>query len=165
MASASHIDRWSIAGYHHPLRSSRLIRVCRQVSIRNFPLTGCSNAEAGLALICTCLPAFVGQFRQLESRIRYGSARSRNAEINEITSDGDKSEFPRAFVRGTSKARCQSNAAQSPDEVELVAHAQGTSTQEGDIQQHNGILRQVEVTHKISYTTESSDTYSKAESQ
>lgn len=103
------------------------------------PLTCRSNAEAGLTLICTCLPVFVGQSRHLESRVCYGSFKSRNAEINEISSNGDRFEIPRALIRGalirgTSRARGQTNAADLPDEIELVTHAQRPSMQEGDME-------------------------------
>lgn len=97
--------------------------------------------------------------------MRYGSSRSRTAEIDEIISDGDKLEFPQPFARGAPKASCQSNATPFNDEVELVTYAQGTSIHEVDTEQPDGILRTVEVTHKVSFMTENSDVHSKAESQ
>lgn len=112
-----------------------------------------SNAEAGLALICTCLPAFVAQFRHLESAVRYGSsARSRNP----ITAESNnKGEFAGSLAFGTSRTECGTDSALWSDEVELVGNAQGTSAQGSDDGgSHRGIMRKTEVTHVVTYAIE-----------
>jgi hypothetical protein len=142
------------------LPSSLCKSFCRGTSksltlLSGIPLTirSHSNAEAGLALICTCLPAFVAQFRHLESAVRYGSSRSRN----EITSEGNKAEFQRSFAFGTSRTDCGTDSALWSDEVELVSNAQGRSANGGDDGSHKGILRKTEVTHVVTYAIEEKD--------
>jgi hypothetical protein len=129
-----------------------------------------SNAEAGLALICTCLPAFVAQFRILGSAVRsshhYGSSTSKSrktAGLNETTADGDagQSDFSRAFNFSLSRTRVgqsQPTSGNAPwnDEVELVSNAQGRrsmhdESEEAAEESHSGIMRKTEVTHVVTY--------------
>jgi hypothetical protein len=64
----------------------------RKIPVNNIPLTtSLSNAEAGLALICTCLPAFVAQFRHVETRIRYGSSEVTHVVTYKVEEEDNRS--------------------------------------------------------------------------
>jgi len=49
-----------------------------------------SNAEAGLALICTCLPAFVGEFRHFKGRVRHAISTVLNTSSDNVVAEGEK---------------------------------------------------------------------------
>lgn len=131
-----------------------------------------SNAEAGLALICTCLPAFVGQFKFLRSRVRYGSSRT-TTELHDTASGSGKLGTSKSAHHGTGRKRYQNDCSASLDEIELVphaerqglTHAQGNATPDRDTEQVSGIVRKLEVTHAVSYAIDDTDRSSKAESR
>jgi hypothetical protein len=108
-----------------------------------------------------CLPAFVAQFRHVETRIRYGSSGSCRIVLNESrTAEGDEAEFPRTFTSGTSRPKWQTNnGAPWNGEVELVSNSQGRSTCEVDKESQNGIMRKTEVTHIVTVLNVSKDAH------
>jgi hypothetical protein len=174
VAPSSHLDEWNVARCDHTLRAGRSVRVRqKEVPIHNTLLTSSpSNAEAGLALICTCLPAFVAQFRHLESAVRYGSSRrSQKTDLNDFTGEGDKADFTSSLTFGTSRSKGPTNGGASwSDEVQLVTNAQGRSTHDGDGDEveespHKGIMRKTEVTHVVTYAVEEEDRDSRGESR
>lgn len=115
-------------------------------------LTANSNAEAGIAFICCCLPAAVGQFKFFRDRA-YGSSRS--AERRETASIGSNLKSF-ASRHGFGRNKDNNTTQTATDEVELVTHAQGNSVsvsgEKGDGTCDSGIMRKVEVTHAVSYT-------------
>lgn len=126
-------------------------------------LTDCSNAEAGIALICTCLPAAVGQFKWLRDRVGYSSAQRTTSLRDNHFSAGQSAVASSAAPRNTVKKFYQSRPEASFDEVELVANAQGNARSERDVVRFSGIMRKVEVRHAVSYTSKDSDGDSKAD--
>lgn len=123
-------------------------------------LTVHSNAEAGIALICTCLPAAVGQFKFLRDRVGYGS--SRGTKTREATSSaGDLNLTSTRRGDNGKKKKTMAGTVTSLDEVELVTHAQGGSTHDRDGMDAHGIVRKVEVTHAVTYASDDFDGYGK----
>lgn len=89
----------------------------------------------------------------MKSRIRYGSDRTsktRNnaSRVGQIGTSG-------SAHRGTNRKKYQRDIPTSPDEIELVSHAQKNSTLQRDIVQFYGIWRKVEVTRSVELADES----------
>ncbi|KAK7178364.1 hypothetical protein PSPO01_15586 [Paraphaeosphaeria sporulosa] len=120
------------------------------------------NAEAGIALICTCLPAVVSQFEVLRTRVGYGSSKSKTTDYHHDASSGHQ-----LSKLGSTRGDRNKHAVdiEGSDEDELVMHAQGKGQQDQATAQLGGILRKVEVSHVISYATSSSSGESTSESQ
>ncbi|UPX10214.1 uncharacterized protein EKO05_0000884 [Ascochyta rabiei] len=111
------------------------------------------NAEAGIALICTCLPAFVAQFNILKDRVGYGSSRGTDARY-EASGPHKLSTF-RSGHLGTGKSKRSGGFETWSDEAELVTQVK--SSLEGEPAQSGGIVRRVEVTHTVTYAASNSD--------
>lgn len=115
------------------------------------------NAEAGIALICTCLPAFVAQFNILRDRVGYGSSRGTDGHY-EASGANRLSTFRSAHL-GTGKSRKHDGLHTWSDEAELVTQVK--SSLEGESPQPSGgiggIVRRVEVTHTVTYASDSDD--------
>lgn len=129
-------------------------------------LTPNSNAEAGIAFICCCLPAAVGQFKFFRDRA-YGSSRSADRQETASTGSNLKSFASR---HGFGRSKNTSTTQTATDEVELVAHAQGNSVsvsgEKGNGTYDGGIMRKVDVTHAVSFTGDGdSDGISRSESK
>lgn len=126
-------------------------------------LTDISNAEAGIALICTCLPAAVGQFKFLRDRLGYSSAHHTTELRDNTFSTANTTLVSSTAHRSTAKKFYLSRQEASLDEMELVTNAQSTSPSERDVARFsgNGIMRKVEVCHAVSYTGKDSDDDSK----
>ncbi|KAF9734176.1 hypothetical protein PMIN01_08519 [Paraphaeosphaeria minitans] len=122
------------------------------------------NAEAGIALICTCLPALVVQFNMLKTRAGYGSSRTRTTGLGDNTSGAHKLSTLNSSRYGPGQDKYNVDLEASSDEAGLVSHAQGSSSQE-DAAQFSGIMRKVEVTHTVTYETSDCDKVSQAESR
>lgn len=120
-----------------------------------------SNAEAGLALICTCLPAFVGEFRHFKGRVRHAISTVLNTSSDNVMAEGEKTKPLRSFTFSTSSTRYEANDIPCNDEVELVINAQGGSIDEDDEPSHGGIMRKTEVTHVVTYAVGSENNQSK----
>ena len=117
-------------------------------------LTRNSNAEAGIALICTCLPAFVAQFNILRDRVGYGSSRETGDLY--VTSGAHKlSDFKSAHL-GTGKAKKHGGLETWSDEAEHVTQIKSSMERE-PAQSGGGIVRRVEVTHTVTYAASDSD--------
>lgn len=110
-----------------------------------------SNAEAGLALICTCLPAFIGEFRHFKGRVRHAISTVLNTSSDNVVADGEKTIPLRSFTFGMSRTRYEANDIQWNNEVELVINAQGGSIDKDDEPSHGGIMRKTEVTHVVTH--------------
>ncbi|KAJ4320286.1 hypothetical protein N0V94_003463 [Neodidymelliopsis sp. IMI 364377] len=111
------------------------------------------NAEAGIALICTCLPAFVAQFNLLRDRVGYGSSRGTDAR-HEASGTHKLSTFKSAHL-GTGKGKKHGGLETWSDEAELVTQVK--SSLERQPAQAGGIVRSVEVTHTVTYASDSED--------
>ncbi|KAJ8117018.1 hypothetical protein OPT61_g1701 [Boeremia exigua] len=111
------------------------------------------NAEAGIALICTCLPAFVAQFNILRDRVGYGS--SRGTDRYDASGAQRLSAFKSAHM-GTGKSRKHDGLQTWSDEAELVTQVKSSLERE-PVQPGSGIVRRVEVTHTITYASDSDD--------
>ncbi|XPS78496.1 hypothetical protein M3J09_010507 [Ascochyta lentis] len=111
------------------------------------------NAEAGIALICTCLPAFVAQFNLLRYRVGYGSSRGTDAHY-EASGAHKLSTFKSGHL-ATGKAKKHGGLETWSDEAELVTQVK--SSLEREPAQAGGIVRRVEVTHTVSYAASDSD--------
>jgi hypothetical protein len=121
-------------------------------------LTSHSNAEAGIALICTCLPAAVGQFKFLRDRIGYSSAHRTRDNNNFSTGDTAATSSAAAAPRNKMQMFYSSTRPQTSfDEMELVANAQGNATSERESVRFSGIMRKVEVSHAVSFKSRESD--------
>lgn len=108
-----------------------------------------SNAEAGIALICTCLPAFVAQFNILRDRVGYGSSGATDG-------GGYKLSALRSAHLGTTKSRKNGRLETWSDEAELVTQIK-SSLERQPVQPGGGIVRKVEVSHIITYAGNESD--------
>ena len=113
-----------------------------------------SNAEAGIALICTCLPAFVAQFNILRDRVGYGSSRGTDARY-EASGAHKLSTFKSAHL-GTGKPKKNGGLETWSDEAELVTQVKSSLERE-PAQPGSGIVRRVEVTHTVTYASDSDD--------
>ncbi|OSS52392.1 hypothetical protein B5807_02756 [Epicoccum nigrum] len=113
------------------------------------------NAEAGIALICTCLPAFVAQFNILRDRVGYGSSRSRGTDNAGESSGGPRLSTFRHSNLGTMKSKKHHDPETWSDEAELVTQVR--SSMERESNKTGGIVRRVEVTHTVSYAGDSDD--------
>ncbi|CAG5137557.1 uncharacterized protein ALTATR162_LOCUS148 [Alternaria atra] len=109
------------------------------------------NAEAGIALSCTCLPVLVAQFNILKTGVGYGSSRATGLSNN--TSGTHKLSAFNLSRLSIGKENNKVDLEDSSDEAELVSHAQGGFSLERDIAQSGGIMRTVEVTHTVTYAT------------
>ncbi|KAH6629619.1 hypothetical protein C7974DRAFT_190073 [Boeremia exigua] len=112
------------------------------------------NAEAGIALICTCLPAFVAQFNIMRDRVGYGS--SRETEGRGDTSGAQKLSTFKSAHLGTGKPKKHGGREVFSDEVELVTQVK-SSLETDSAGLGSGIRRKVEVTHTFTYTSDSDD--------
>lgn len=114
-------------------------------------LTRFSNAEAGIALICTCLPAFVAQFNILRDRVGYGSSRGTDGRY-EASGVQRLSTFKSAHL-GTGKSRRHDDLQTWSDEAELVTQVKSSLEQDSKRPTSGvGIVRRVEVTHTVTYS-------------
>jgi hypothetical protein len=102
--------------------------VCQAQLSMDSLLTDHSNAEAGIALICTCLPAAVGQFKFLRDRLGHSSAQRTSELLDNQFSTTKSAAVSSAAHRNTVRKFYQSRPEASFDEMELVANAQGNST-------------------------------------
>lgn len=119
-------------------------------------LTPCSNAEAGIALICTCLPAFVAQFNILRDRVGYGSSRGTDGRY-EASGAQRLSAFKSAHL-GTGKSRKHGGLQTWSDEAELVTQVKSSLERDSPRSPSGvGIVRRVEVTHTVTYASDSDD--------
>ncbi|KAJ4376927.1 hypothetical protein N0V86_006365 [Didymella sp. IMI 355093] len=112
------------------------------------------NAEAGIALICTCLPAFVAQFNILRDSVGYGSSKG-TGDRYEASGTQRLSTFKSAHL-GTAKSKKSDGLETWSDEAELVTRIK--SSLEGEpVQQGGGIVRRVEVSHTVTYAASESE--------
>jgi hypothetical protein len=118
--------------------------------VRKVKLMNDSNAEAGIALICTCLPAFVAQFNLLKERAGYSSNRGTNG-----LSGTHKLSALKSGHLGTGKAKKHGEFETWSDEAELVTQVK--SSLEREPAQPCGITRRVEVTHTVTYARDSEE--------
>jgi hypothetical protein len=153
LAFTSDSDPRKVAGYDDPVRTSSDVRVSRASTRSITKLMSDSNAEAGIALICTCLPAFVAQFNILRDRVGYGS--SRGADVRYEASDTHKLSTFKSVHMGTGKAKKHGGLQTWSDEAELVTQVK--SSLEREPTQPGGIVRRVEVTHMVTYASDSDD--------
>lgn len=114
-----------------------------------------SNAEAGIALICTCLPAFVARFNILRDRVGYGSSRGTDARY-EASATHKLSTFKSVHL-GNGKAKKNDGLETWSDEAELVTQVKSSMERDSVQQPACGIVRRVEVTHTVTYTANSDD--------
>ncbi|KAF3051831.1 hypothetical protein E8E11_006946 [Didymella keratinophila] len=106
------------------------------------------NAEAGIALICTCLPAFVAQFNILRDRVGYGSSRGTDDRYG--ASGGHKLSTFRSGNLATAKSKKNGGLETWSDEAELVTQIKSSLERE-PVQSGGGITRRVEVSHTVTY--------------
>jgi hypothetical protein len=162
LTPAPYRDQWPVAGCDDCFRASRLIWVIfKDQPSRSLLLSDHSNAEAGIALICTCLPAAVGQFKFLRDRLGYSSAQLTNELLDNQFSTTNSAVASSAAHRNAVRKYYHSRPEASFDEMELVANAQGNSTSDQDTVRFSGIMRKVEVRSAASYTSKDSDGESK----
>ncbi|KAF2996878.1 hypothetical protein E8E13_004973 [Curvularia kusanoi] len=112
------------------------------------------NAEAGIALICTCLPAFVAQFNILRDRVGYGSSRESNNRGD--TSGAARLSTFNSGHMGTAKSKPHGDPETWSDEAELVTQVRASMESEPS-KSRGGIVRRVEVTHTVTYGGDSDD--------
>ena len=97
-----------------------------------------SNAEAGIALICACLPAVAALLHRLRASTGYGSSLrnpSRSYQLSNFSSQRTGME------RGFKNLEA---ASESTDEATLVTYTRRQDSPDPDFG-HNRILRKVEV--------------------
>jgi hypothetical protein len=163
LSLACHFGTWPLAGFDDRLRAACSICVGqRELFGQKEILTTHSNAEAGIALICNCLPATVGQFRYLRDHTGCSSARHRTLELRGInpfsTGGSAATSSGAAATRNSLKMFFPSTQPQTAlDEVELVANAQGNAMSEWESVEFSGIMRKVEVSHAVSFKGRESD--------
>ncbi|KAF2831397.1 hypothetical protein CC86DRAFT_314724 [Ophiobolus disseminans] len=110
------------------------------------------NAEAGIGLICTCLPAFVAQFNILRDRVSHGSSRDGNGRYG--ASDTHKLSSLRPTHLGTGKPKKQGGSDVWSDEAQLVTQVKSSLERE-PVQPNGGIVRKVEVVHTVTHASQS----------
>jgi hypothetical protein len=113
------------------------------------------NAEAGIALICTCLPAFVAQFNILRDRVGYGSSRSRGTDNPGESSGSPRLSSFRHSNLGTMKSKKHHDPETWSDEAELVTQVRSSMDHESN--KTGGIVRRVDVTHTVTYAGDLDD--------
>jgi hypothetical protein len=135
--------------------------------VRELKLMNDSNAEAGIALICTCLPAFVAQCESdtgtysinnvnsyvvniLKERAGYSSNRGTNG-----LSGTHKLSALKSGHLGTGRTKKYGEFETWSDEAELVTQVK--SSMEREPAQPDGITRRVEVTHTVTYARDSGE--------
>lgn len=111
-----------------------------------------SNAEAGIGLICTCLPATAALINKAKARTGYGS--STRAYGNHMSGAHKLSNLSSSHA---TKDRQYKNLEAGSDEAGLVSHAQGQSGSTYDPMHGGGIMRKVEVMTHISYMNSEED--------
>jgi hypothetical protein len=149
-------DEREIDRHDNIVRPSSDVRVSEMVlSPLSRVLIRDRNAEAGIALICTCLPAFVAQFNILRDRVGYGSSRSRGTDNAGESSGGPRLSSFRHSNLGTMKSKKHHDPETWSDEAELVTQVR--SSMERESNKSGGIVRRVEVTHTVTYAGDSDD--------
>ena len=150
-------DEREVDGHDNLVRPSSDVRVSRLAPSPNSRvLIRVRNAEAGIALICTCLPAFVAQFNIMRDRVGYGSSRSRgNTDNPGESSGGARLSTFRHSNLGTMKSKKHHDPETWSDEAELVTQVRSSMDPESN--KAGGIVRRVEVTHTVTYADGSDD--------
>lgn len=120
-------------------------------------LTMDSNAEAGIALICTCLPAFVAQFNLLRDRAGYGSSRGTEGACD-VSGAQRLSTFKSGHLN-TGKSKKHDGLQTWSDEAELVTQVKSSLERDSPPSTSgvDGIVRTVEVTHTVTYASDSEE--------
>jgi hypothetical protein len=149
-------DEWEINRYDNLVRPGSDVRVSRIVlSPLSRVLMKDRNAEAGIALICTCLPAFVAQFNILRDRVGYGSSRSRGTDNPGESSGSPRLSSFRHSNLGTMKSKKHHDPETWSDEAELVTQVRSSMDHESN--KTGGIVRRVDVTHTVTYAGDLDD--------
>lgn len=155
MATPSDLNEWAFSRYDYLVRPGCNVRVSRATCTSlSTPLIDDSNAEAGIALICTCLPAFVAQFNLLRDRVGYGSSRGTDARCD-VSGNPKLSTFKSSHI-GKTKPKSHNDLETWSDEAELVTQVR-SSVERGDTRPDTGIVRRVEVTRTVAYADDSDD--------
>lgn len=108
-----------------------------------------SNAEAGIGLICACLPATAALLHRLRgdsNHMTRNNQASRSYALSSLSS-------PRAAKERGLFKNLEAAAGSTDDGTTLVTHAQGFREEE-DLEGHKGIYRRVEIKHEVGLAEE-----------